>query len=121
VLSDEAYQKLSDDGLQPTTAGTGNTLADRMIEAGGLVCTWGKPQSDVVLTVVQLNVRPGDEPKWTDALAAEGFVSSHDPVAGAFTGPVDGGSGISPVAVLAGGTLTFVSTPAFASMLAAAS
>jgi hypothetical protein len=30
----------------------------------------------------------------------------------------EAGSGISPVAVLAGGTLTFVSAPTFASMLA---
>lgn len=116
VLSSEGYEKLSDDGLEPTSAGTGNTLAQRMIEAGGLECTWGKPQSDIVLTVVHLTVSPGDEATWSDALTAEGFVASDDPVAGAFTGPV-GGSGLSPVVVLDDGTLTYLSTPAYGSML----
>ena len=37
---------------------------------------------------------------------------------GAFTGPVEPGSGVSPAAVLAGGTLTYVSAPAYAAMLA---
>ena len=121
VLSAEGYQKLSDDGLEPTTAGFADTLAERMIDAGGLACSWGKPQTDIVLTVVQLDVSSSAEATWSEALAAEGFVAGDSAVAGEFTGPVDGGSGLSPVAVLAGGTLTFVSVPAFASMLAPSS
>jgi len=118
VLEAEAYQKLADDGLAPTTVGVGYPLAERMAEAGGLSCAWGKPQTDIALTVVQVPLGSADEAAWRSTLAELGYVESGQPVAGSFTGPIDPGSGISPVAVLAGGALTFVSAPTFATMLA---
>lgn len=121
VLAAEGYAKLTDDGLEPRPASAYDPLAVRMIEAGGLACAWGKPQTDIILTVVQVRVTPADEAQWVTALAETGYVQSDDPVPAAFTGPVDGGTGGSPAAVLANGTLTYVSAPVFAGMLAPAS
>lgn len=118
LLTDEAYQKLADDGLAPTGVGVGYPLVERMTEAGALACAWGKPQTDIALTVVQLPLGSADEAAWRSTLAELGYVESGQPVAGSFTGPVDPASGISSVAVLAGGTLTFVSAPTYATMLA---
>ena len=118
VLADEAYQKLADDGLAPTAVGVGYPLVERMTEAGALACAWGKPQTDIALTVVQVPLASAGEEAWRSTLAELGYVESGQPVAGSFTGPVDPGSGVTSVAVLAGGTLTFVSAPTFATMLA---
>jgi len=118
VLAAEAYQKLADDGLAPTTVGVGYPLVERMTEAGALACAWGKPQTDIALTVAQVPLGSAGEGTWRSSLAELGYVESGEPVAGSFTGPVDPGSGVSSVAVLAGGTLTFVSAQIFASMLA---
>ena len=118
VLAAEAYQKLADDGLTPTAVGVGYPLVERMTEAGALACAWGKPQTDIALTVVQVPLGSADEATWRSSLAELGYVESGEPVAGSFTGPVDPGSGVSSVAVLADGTLTFVSAPTFATMLA---
>lgn len=120
VLAAEGYQKLADDGLELRPAPRAfDALAVRMVEAGGVACTWGKPNTDIALTVVQVGVTPLDD-AWTVALAETGYVLTDDPVAGAHSGPAEPGSGISPVAVLTDGTLTFVSTPTFATMLAPA-
>ena len=118
ILADEAYQKLTDDGLAPTGVGVGYPLVERMTEAGALGCAWGKPNTDIALTVVQLPLGSADDTTWRSTLGELGYVEGGQPVAGSFTGPVDPGSGISSVAVLAGGTLTFVSAPTFATMLA---
>ncbi|SIO00368.1 hypothetical protein SAMN05443544_2151 [Agromyces cerinus subsp. cerinus] len=121
MLAAEGSQKLSDDGLEPLpTPKVFDALAVRMVEADGIACAWGKPSTDITLTVVQVGVAPGDAGAWSDALAETGYVLSDDPVPGAYTGPVEPGSGISPVAVRADGSLTFVSAPTFASMLAPA-
>ena len=118
VLAPAGYQKLADDGLAPTAVGVGYPLVERMTEAGGLACAWGKPQTDIALTVVQVPIGSADEATWRSSLAELGYVESGEPVAGSFTGPVEPGSGVSAVAVLADGTLTFVSAPTFATMLA---
>jgi hypothetical protein len=118
VLADEGYQKLADDGLAPTSVGVGYPLVERMTEEGALACAWGKPQTDIALTVAQVPLGSADDATWRSTLAELGYVESGQPVAGAFTGPVDPGSGVSSVAVLAGGTLTFVSASTFATMLA---
>jgi hypothetical protein len=118
VLTDDGYQKLADDGLATTTVGVGYPLVERMTEAGAVACAWGKPQTDIALTVAQVPLDAEEEEGWRSTLAELGYVESGQPVAGSFTGPVDPGSGISSVAVLAGGTLTFVSAPTFATMLA---
>ena len=120
VLAAEGYRKLADDGLELRPAPRAfDALAVRMVEAGGVACTWGKPNTDIALTVVQVGVAPLDD-AWTVALAETGYVLTDDPVAGAHSGPAEPGSGISPVAVLTDGTLTFVSAPTFATMLAPA-
>ncbi|PWC05531.1 hypothetical protein [Agromyces badenianii] len=119
VLATEGYAKLADDGLQPLPSPqVFDALAARMVEAGGLACAWGKPNTDLVLTVVEIGITPADEAAWSGALGETGYVLTDQPTPGAYTGPMEPGSGISPVAVLADGTLTFVSAPTFATMLA---
>jgi hypothetical protein len=95
---------------------TSYPLAAQLIEAGGLSCNWGKPQTDLVLTVAQLS--DVDFGVWEPALADAGFVETNDPVPGAYTGPVDPGAGISPVVVVNGDTMTFVSALSFAGWIA---
>jgi hypothetical protein len=118
VLAAAGYQKLAGDGLAPTAVGVGYPLVERMTEAGALACAWGKPQTEIALTVVQVPLGSADEAIWRSTLAELGYVESGQPVAGSFTGPVDPGTGVSSIAVLMGGTLTFVSAPTFATMLA---
>jgi hypothetical protein len=103
VFTPDAYAKLANDGLEP-------------VEAGGLSCHWGKPQTEIGLTVTQLS--DAHPAVWGSALADAGFVEANDPVPGAYTGPVDPGSGISPVVVVTGDTMTFVSAPTFAGWIA---
>src|SRR4029453_13349233 len=107
-------------GLEPREANVVDPLAMQMEAAGGVACEWGKPQTDLVLTVVQVPVGSADEPTWLTALAEHGFAETGQPVAGAFPGPVETGSGIRPVAVPAHGSLPFVSAPTYAELLAPA-
>ena len=121
MLTADAYAKLADDGLEPREPPAVDQLAyypiaAQMVEAGGLSCHWGKPQTDIGLTVTQLS--DADSAVWAPALADAGFVETNDPVPGAYTGPVDGGTGISPVVVVTGDNLTFVSAPTFAGWIA---
>ena len=125
VLTADAYAKLANDGLESREPpavdhmATYYPFAAQLIEAGGLSCSWGKPQTDLVLTVTQL--ADADSGAWAAALADAGFVESNDPVTGAYTGPVDPGTGISPVVVVAGDSMTFVSAPTFAGWIASTS
>jgi len=116
VLTADAYAKLSTDGLLPIEPRIFDPLATQLAAAGGLGCSWGKPQTDIVLTVVQLT--DADWGVWEPAFAGAGFVETNDPVAGAYTGPVEPGAGISPVVVVTDVTLTFVNAPAFAGWIA---
>jgi hypothetical protein len=116
VLTADAYAKLDADGLEPRDPMMFDPLAMQMAEAGGLGCTWGKPQTDITLTVAQLT--DADWGVWEPALADAGFVETNDPVAGAYTGPVESGAGISPVVVVTGDSMTFVSAPTFAGWIA---
>lgn len=125
VLTADAYAKLSADGLESREPAATEHLATyypvaaQLVEAGGLSCHWGRPQSDIGLTVTQLSeVDPG---AWATHLADAGFTQTNDPVAGAYIGPVDPGSGISPVVVVDVDRITFVSAPAFATWIAPAS
>lgn len=122
VFTADAYTKLVGDGLEPRVPdavdhmATFYPFAAQLVEAGGLSCNWGKPQTDLVLTVAQLS--DADLGVWQPALADAGFVETNDPVPGAYTGPVDPGAGISPVVVVTDDTLTFVSAPTFAGWIA---
>jgi hypothetical protein len=116
VFTLDAYAKLANDGLEPRDPHMWDPLATQMVEAGGLACTWGRPQTDIGLTVTQLS--DIDPAVWASALADAGFIETNDPVAGAYTGTVDSGSGISPVVVVTGDSMTFVSVPTFAGWIA---
>jgi hypothetical protein len=120
VLMPEAYAQLEADGLEPIEPEAFDPIAVKMADDGGLVCSWGKPQSDIILRVAQANV-DGDEAAWTDALSAAGYTQTDDPVPGAWSGPIEPGSGLSPVVVVAEGTVTFVSAPTFAQWIRPAS
>lgn len=112
VLSAEATAALAEQGLELRDGTTpGYPLAEQFAAAGATACTWVRPQSDVHLTVVQLEVAEGEQEAWARVLADNGYVLTDDPVPGAHAGPVDGGTGISPVAVVESGRITFVSTP----------
>lgn len=121
MLTPDAYGKLAADGLDPIEpppvhhVGTYYPVVAQIIEAGGLACDWGRPQTDIRLTLAQLS--DADMHVWEAALTEGGFVETGDPVPGAYTGPVDSGSGISPVVVVAGDTLTFISAPTFAAWI----
>lgn len=113
VLTADAYTKLEADGLVPRESSATDTIAGQIAEQGGLVCSWGKPQSDIILDVRQAMVA-GDATAWTNALAAAGYTQTDDPVPGAWTGPVDPGNGLAPIVVVDDDTVTFVSAPTFA-------
>ncbi|WP_136707658.1 hypothetical protein [Agromyces sp. H66] len=122
VLTQDAYAELATDGLEPLEPPAADHLATyypvaaQMVEAGGPSCHWGKPQTDIGLTVTQAT--GVDLAVWATALADAGFTETNEPVPGAHTGPVDPGTGISPVVVVDGDRVTFVSAPDFATWIA---
>ncbi|BDZ54932.1 hypothetical protein [Agromyces marinus] len=120
VLAPDAYTTLEADGLEQRAPTLFDPIAVRISEAGGLVCSWGKPDSDNVVDVAQIAVA-GDDAAWTDALTEAGYTPSDDPVPGGYRGQPDAANGISPVVVIEGGTVTYLSTPAFAGFLLPAS
>lgn len=105
--------------MTPREPGTHTAFMTSMTDAGGLACRWAKDQTDISLQVAQLHVNASDLPEWEAALAAAGYTRTDDPVPGAYTGPVEPGSGVSPVVVVSGTTLTYVSAPVFATWIAA--
>jgi hypothetical protein len=119
VLTPEAYAQLEADGLTARDLDPKDPVIDRIAEGGGLVCSWGKPQSGTVLHVAQLS--GVDEATWAQVLAETGYTQSDDPVPGAWTGPLALGADLRPVVVLADGTVTFVSAPTFAQWVRPAS
>lgn len=121
VLSTAGYERIASDGLEPRDTHAFDPLAAEMVDAGGLRCTWIKPRTDYVLTVVQVGVAPADEAGWIEALGEYGYSRTDTPVPGAHVGPPEVGSGATPIAVLDHGTLTFVSLPRWADNLNAPS
>jgi hypothetical protein len=121
VLTPEANDALAADGLEfRGSDNPGYPLADQLTAAGATSCTWVRPQSDIHLTVVQLQIAPGEGESWSRVLAENGYTATDDPVPGAHTGPVDPGTGISPVVLVETGRITFASTPTILSDLAPA-
>jgi hypothetical protein len=118
VLTDEAYAKLDADGLTPRDTITHTEFIGEMLDAGALGCRWGKEATDITLDVAQLAVDDAAWPEWEAALATAGYTLTNDPVPGAYTGPVEPGSGISPVVVRTDGAITFLSAPTFAAWVA---
>jgi hypothetical protein len=119
VLAPEAYAEMEADGLEPTVFTPFDQIAVRIAEEGGLACAWGKPQTDLVLSVAQ--IAASDESAWSSALAEAGYTRTDDPVAGAYSGQPDAGNGISPVVIVADATVTFVTLPDFAQWVRQAS
>jgi len=119
VLSAEGYQKVTGDGLETLASPqVFDELAIRMVDAGGIACAWGRPNTDLVLTVVQVGVAPAEEATWSQALDESGYVLTDAPIAGAYSGPADAANGITPVALPGSAVLTYVSSPAFAGLIA---
>ncbi|WP_400997596.1 hypothetical protein [Agromyces sp. GXQ0307] len=120
VLTPDAYTKLEADGLEPRAATLFDPIPLEVEEAGGLVCSWGKPNTDLVLDVAQIAVGD-DEQEWLAQLESSGYTHDDDPVPGGWRGQPDAANGTSPVVVLESGTLTYLSSPVFAEFLLAAS
>ncbi|WP_430647083.1 hypothetical protein [Agromyces sp. GXS1127] len=120
VLVPDGYAKLEADGLEARAATLFDPIAIAIEEEGGLVCSWGRPNTDLVLDVAQIAIGD-DEAAWIAELAEAGYVPGDGPVPGGYRGQPDAGNGISPVVVVEGGTLTYVSTPTFAEFLLPAS
>ena len=120
VLTPDAYAKIEADGLEPTPFTPFDPLSIRIAEEGGLTCAWGRPRTDLILSVAQV-ATGADEAAWIDALAAGGYSQTDDPVPGAYTGQPDAANGITPTVIIADGTVTFVSAPTFAGWVRPAS
>ena len=124
VLTAEAYSWFEAEGLQPMEPASADhiatyyPLAASMVEAGGLSCDWGRPASEGLMLV---QLPDADLGVWAPALAEAGFAETGDPVPGAYAGPVDPGTGVSPIVVVTGDTLTFLNTTKLASWIAPAS
>jgi hypothetical protein len=121
VLTADGYAKVDSLGLTPMETSYFEPLAARMHDAGATTCSWGKPQTDTGLTVVQLPVSETDWPTWMGELAAAGYVESNDPVEGTHTGPVDPGTGVPSLVVVDDDRITYLNTATLAGMLTSAS
>ena len=117
LLSPDGTAKLAADGLEPVDPQLYDPLATQMADAGAVTCAWGKPDTDIVLTAVQLPVPDAEWSEWETALAEADYVDSTG-TGTLYTGPVEAGSGVSPVVVATGDRITFLSTPAYAELLA---
>ncbi|MCD2441043.1 hypothetical protein LQ757_02025 [Agromyces sp. SYSU K20354] len=118
VLGSDGNAKLAADGLEPVEPQLFDPLAVQLEEAGGTACAWGRPQTDIGLTLVQLSVPDAEWAAWETALADAGYAVDSDAADGMYTGPVDPGTGVSTVAVVAGDRITFLNTAVFADLLA---
>ncbi|MGR0318754.1 hypothetical protein [Agromyces sp. ZXT2-3] len=116
VLTPAAYAKLEADGLEARAATLFDPVALAIADEGGLVCSWGEPNTDNVVDVAQIAVGD-DEQEWLSQLEAAGYTPSDDPVPGGYRGQPDEANGISPVVVIDAGTLVYVSTPIYAEFL----
>ena len=77
------------DGLEPLASTAGLRRArhpDGRLQAG-IACAWGRPNTDLVLTVVQVGVAPAEEATWSQALDASGYVLTDAPSRGALQRP----------------------------------
>jgi hypothetical protein len=115
MLTAEASAALAEAGLELRDDDAAfSPFAEQLAAAGGTACLWRKPRSDVQFTAVQLAIAPAEHDTWARVLAEQGYAQTDDPLPGAFTGPVEPGSGISPVVVVEAARITFVSTPVHA-------
>jgi len=120
VLTAAAYAELETDGLTPRDPIAHTPFMGAMLDTGALGCRWGKEATDITLDIARLPVDDASWPEWETALAAAGYTKTDDPVPGAYTGPEEPGSGVSPVVVRSADAITYVSAPTFAAMIAVA-
>ncbi|GAA1794763.1 hypothetical protein [Agromyces lapidis] len=118
VLAPEAYAQLESDGLTPRDPIAHTEFMGAMLDAGALGCRWGKEATDLSLDVARLTVDDATWPEWEVALTAAGYTLTDDPVPGAYTGPVDPGTGLSPVVVKTDDAIVYVGAPVFAGWIA---
>lgn len=118
VFTAEAYAKLEADGLLAREVPTMEGLGARMVAKGGSALSWGRPDTDIALDVVQLKVPTSSRAAWLNALAAERFDQDDRVVHGAFVARDSGASGLRPIATLRSDALTLVSVPDFAKWIA---
>lgn len=112
MLTPEALAALAEQGLDPRDAdATLYPLAQQFAAAGGVACSWGKPQTDIRLTVVQLAILESEQDVWARVLDDNGYVMTDDPVPGARTGPIEPGSGMPSGALAEPTRVTFANVP----------
>lgn len=112
VLTPEAVAALAEQGLDPIDANVASyPLAQQFAAAGGVACSWGKPQTDIRFTVVQLAILESEQDVWARVLDDNGYVVTDDPVPGARTGPIEPGSGMPSGALAEPTRVTFTSVP----------
>lgn len=112
MLTPEAVAALTEQGLEPRDANPDSyPLAQQFAAAGGVACSWGKPQTDIRLTVVQLAILESEQEVWARVLDDNGYVLTDDPVPGARTGPIEPGSGMPSAALAEPTRVTFASVP----------
>jgi len=121
ILTPAALAALADAGLElRPDQDAGYPLVQQLAAAGGTACLWAKAQSDVHLVAAQIPVAPGEQDAWARVLGENGYTRTDDPVAGAFVGPIEPGTGLSPVVVLEPARMSFVSAPTLVTDLAPA-
>jgi hypothetical protein len=119
ILTPEAIASLAEGGLElRAERAAGYPLAEQLAAAGGTACMWAREQGDVHVVAAQIAIAPGEEDAWARVLAENGYTQTDDPVPGAFTGPVDGGTGVSPVVLVEATRMSFVSVPTLVTDLA---
>ena len=112
ILTDLGFQDLADDGLTELEyMSDGGTDLQFMFDAGGAVCRWGKPSSDITATVGQTPMSQADWDTKRASLEAEGFTPTDDPATGFLLTPPDAASGISGGFLWRDGQLFYVSAP----------
>lgn len=88
-----------------------------MVDEGGLSCHWVKPQTDIMLYFSQLDASDSEWPARKAELIDAGFTESSDPIEGTLTAPDDYDGNMRPVVVHNNGTMYFVSSPGFLTMV----
>lgn len=112
ILTPEALAALAEQGLEPQDANVDSyPLAQQFAAAGGVACSWARPQTDIRLTAVQLAVLESEQDVWARVLEENGYAPTDDPVPGAWTGPVEPGTGIASAALVEPTRISFVNIP----------
>lgn len=111
ILTEQGYADLEQTQMEPRAYQVTRTDLTFLVDAGGVACTWTKPQTDISATVAQA---PFDETAWAAKqaeLEAAGFVESDESGLPFLIEPTDPGGNLSGGFVWQDGQLFYVSTP----------